>query len=168
MFQVPNLALLSARDNTGGEHFLSNEFSNALKRALVDRRDLAMRMCLCLCCIYEQTAPAEPRARAPGAIAGLLRAGEITPRRLFLLIRLPKQLCFQKGRQMYWKLTSRSTHVPTGVKTPPRHVKRLLEVENGKLCYVVGTVYVDMPLKPNVLEDLARDVSSPFNLPQSR
>ncbi|KAG0661844.1 hypothetical protein C6P46_003735 [Rhodotorula mucilaginosa] len=44
-----------------------------------------------------------------------------------------------------------------GVKTPPRHVKRLLEVENGKLCYVVGTVYVDMPLKPNVLEDLARD-----------
>jgi hypothetical protein len=37
-------------------------------------------------------------------------------------------------------------------EAPPRHVKRLLEVENGKLCYVVGTVYVDMPLKPNVLE----------------
>ncbi|GAA5914516.1 hypothetical protein JCM5296_003057 [Sporobolomyces johnsonii] len=44
-----------------------------------------------------------------------------------------------------------------GVSTPPQHVKRLLEVENGKLCYVIGTVYVDMPLKPNVLEDLARD-----------
>ncbi|GAA5941362.1 hypothetical protein JCM3775_001554 [Rhodotorula graminis] len=44
-----------------------------------------------------------------------------------------------------------------GAKSPPQHVKRLLEVENGKLCYVVGTVYVDMPLKPNVLEDLARD-----------
>ena len=29
----------------------------------------------------------------------------------------------------------------------------------GKLCYIVGTVYMDMPLKPNVLEDLARDVS---------
>ncbi|GAA5836017.1 hypothetical protein JCM3766R1_005130 [Sporobolomyces carnicolor] len=39
----------------------------------------------------------------------------------------------------------------------PRHVKRLLEIENGKLCYVLGTLYVDMPLKPNVLEDLARD-----------
>lgn len=37
-------------------------------------------------------------------------------------------------------------------------MKRLLEVENGTLCYVVGTVYVDMPLKPNVLEDLALDV----------
>ncbi|GAA5896256.1 DNA-directed DNA polymerase delta subunit POL31 [Sporobolomyces salmoneus] len=44
-----------------------------------------------------------------------------------------------------------------GVSTPPKHVKRLLEVENGKLCYVLGTLYVDMPLKPNVLEDLARD-----------
>ncbi|GAA5972676.1 hypothetical protein JCM11641_002969 [Rhodosporidiobolus odoratus] len=44
-----------------------------------------------------------------------------------------------------------------GVTTPPKHVHRLLEIENGKLCYVTGTVYVDMPLKPNVLEDLARD-----------
>ncbi|GAA6064270.1 hypothetical protein JCM10212_001654 [Sporobolomyces blumeae] len=44
-----------------------------------------------------------------------------------------------------------------GVANPPQHVKRLLEVQNGQLCYVVGTLYVDMPLKPNVLEDLARD-----------
>ncbi|PRQ76978.1 hypothetical protein AAT19DRAFT_12396 [Rhodotorula toruloides] len=44
-----------------------------------------------------------------------------------------------------------------GASNRPQHVRRLLEVENGKLCYVVGTVYVDMPLKPNVLEDLARD-----------
>ncbi|GAA5892090.1 hypothetical protein JCM6882_005692 [Rhodosporidiobolus microsporus] len=44
-----------------------------------------------------------------------------------------------------------------GVSTPPQHVNRLLEIENGQLCYVMGTVYVDMPLKPNVLEDLARD-----------
>ncbi|GAA5951073.1 hypothetical protein JCM3765_004673 [Sporobolomyces pararoseus] len=44
-----------------------------------------------------------------------------------------------------------------GVSTPPEHVSRLLEVKNGQLCYVLGTLYVDMPLKPNVLEDLARD-----------
>ncbi|GAA6014880.1 hypothetical protein JCM11491_002147 [Sporobolomyces phaffii] len=44
-----------------------------------------------------------------------------------------------------------------GVANPPHHVKRLLEVQNGQLCYVLGTLYVDMPLKPNVLEDLARD-----------
>ncbi|KAK0483380.1 DNA polymerase alpha/epsilon subunit B-domain-containing protein [Armillaria novae-zelandiae] len=31
----------------------------------------------------------------------------------------------------------------------------------ANLCYVVGTVYMDMPLKPNVLEDIARDHSIP-------
>ncbi len=29
----------------------------------------------------------------------------------------------------------------------------------GQLCLVIGTVYMDMPLKPNVLEDIGRDVS---------
>lgn len=36
----------------------------------------------------------------------------------------------------------------------------MLDVENGKLCYIIGTIYMDMALKPNVLEDLAREVSS--------
>lgn len=36
----------------------------------------------------------------------------------------------------------------------------MLDVENGKLCYIIGTTYMDMALKPNVLEDLAREVSS--------
>ncbi|KAI5478420.1 hypothetical protein MNV49_005169 [Pseudohyphozyma bogoriensis] len=44
-----------------------------------------------------------------------------------------------------------------GATHKPRHVKRVLDVEQGKLCYIVGTVYMDMPLKPNVLEDLARE-----------
>jgi len=41
----------------------------------------------------------------------------------------------------------------------PKLVTRVLEVEKGKLCYIAGTVYMDMPLKPNVMEDVARDVS---------
>lgn len=40
-------------------------------------------------------------------------------------------------------------------------MKRVLDVESGKVCFIVGTVYMDMVLKPNVLEDLAREVSSP-------
>jgi hypothetical protein len=36
----------------------------------------------------------------------------------------------------------------------------VLDVIKGKACFVVGTVYMDMPLKPNVLEDIGRDVSS--------
>ncbi len=36
---------------------------------------------------------------------------------------------------------------------------RVLEIVKNRLCWIVGTVYLDMPLKPNVLEDIARDVS---------
>ena len=39
-----------------------------------------------------------------------------------------------------------------------KHVERVLEVRQGELGWIVGTVYMDLPLKPNVLEDLARDV----------
>lgn len=41
----------------------------------------------------------------------------------------------------------------------PIFVPRVLDVEKGQLSYVIGTVYMDMPLKPNVLDDIARDVS---------
>ncbi|KAL2215546.1 putative DNA polymerase delta subunit 2 [Thermoascus aurantiacus ATCC 26904] len=38
-----------------------------------------------------------------------------------------------------------------------RRVERVLDVRQGELCWVAGTVYMDMPLKPNILDDLARD-----------
>ncbi|KAI0262892.1 hypothetical protein BC834DRAFT_889496 [Gloeopeniophorella convolvens] len=47
----------------------------------------------------------------------------------------------------------------------PQLVSRVLDVLKGQLCYVVGTVYMDMPLKPNVLEDVGRDHSMPAPLP---
>lgn len=40
----------------------------------------------------------------------------------------------------------------------PVYVPRVLDVQKGKLCYIVGTVYMDMPLKPNVLVDLGKEV----------
>lgn len=40
----------------------------------------------------------------------------------------------------------------------PVFVPRVLDVVKGKLCYMIGTVYLDMPLKPNVLDDIAKDV----------
>ncbi|PPQ89124.1 hypothetical protein CVT25_006496 [Psilocybe cyanescens] len=52
-----------------------------------------------------------------------------------------------------------------GIAGNPVLVPRALEVEKGKLCYVIGTVYMDMPLKPNVMIDIARDQSIP-PLPQ--
>lgn len=38
-------------------------------------------------------------------------------------------------------------------------VERVLDVRQGELCWVTGTVYMDMPLKPNILEDVSKDVS---------
>ena len=38
-----------------------------------------------------------------------------------------------------------------------QQVPRVLDVRQGQLCWVVGTVYMDMPLKPNILEDISKD-----------
>lgn len=39
-----------------------------------------------------------------------------------------------------------------------KKVDRVLDVRQGELCWVAGTVYMDMPLKPNILEDISKDV----------
>ncbi|GAB5589849.1 DNA polymerase delta small subunit Cdc1 [Umbelopsis nana] len=37
------------------------------------------------------------------------------------------------------------------------YVSKVLDIQAGKLCYIVGTVYMDMPLKPNILEDITKE-----------
>ncbi|TDZ19659.1 DNA polymerase delta small subunit [Colletotrichum orbiculare MAFF 240422] len=46
-----------------------------------------------------------------------------------------------------------------------RRVNRVLDVRQGELCWVTGTVYMDMPLKPNILEDVSKDrwISAPIS-----
>ena len=44
---------------------------------------------------------------------------------------------------------------------PTRRVERVLDVRQGDLCWVSGTVYMDMPLKPNILDDVSKDVRRP-------
>jgi DNA polymerase delta subunit 2 len=36
-------------------------------------------------------------------------------------------------------------------------VERVLDVRQGQLCWVAGTVYMDLPLKPNILEDMSKE-----------
>ncbi|KAF2133992.1 hypothetical protein P153DRAFT_330716 [Dothidotthia symphoricarpi CBS 119687] len=36
-------------------------------------------------------------------------------------------------------------------------VERVLDVRQGQLCWVVGTVYMEMALKPNVLDDISKE-----------
>ncbi|KAM5342587.1 hypothetical protein ACJ41O_013553 [Fusarium nematophilum] len=46
-----------------------------------------------------------------------------------------------------------------------RRVERVLDVRQGELCWVTGTVYMEMPLKPNILEDVSKDrwISAPVS-----
>jgi len=41
-----------------------------------------------------------------------------------------------------------------------QRVDRVLDVRQGKLCWVIGTIYMEMPLKPNILDDISKDVST--------
>ncbi|KFY73436.1 hypothetical protein V499_06492 [Pseudogymnoascus sp. VKM F-103] len=36
-------------------------------------------------------------------------------------------------------------------------VERVLDVRQGELCWVTGTIYMDMALKPNILDDISKD-----------
>lgn len=40
---------------------------------------------------------------------------------------------------------------------PCKRVERVLDVRQGELCWVIGTIYMEMPLKPNVLEDIGKE-----------
>lgn len=44
-----------------------------------------------------------------------------------------------------------------------RRVERVLDVRQGELVWVTGMIYMDMPLKPNILEDISKDhwISAP-------
>ncbi|KAJ3548432.1 hypothetical protein NMY22_g1264 [Coprinellus aureogranulatus] len=68
----------------------------------------------------------------------------------FVRLRLLKQLVIKNAECKWQRLPDKPVLVP-----------RVLEVTKGKICFIVGTVYMEMPLKPNVLEDLARDNSIP-------
>ena len=49
---------------------------------------------------------------------------------------------------------------PGAKKEKAKLVNRVLDVQQGELCFIVGTIYMDMKLKPNVLEEIAREVSN--------
>ncbi|KAG9255336.1 DNA polymerase alpha/epsilon subunit B-domain-containing protein [Emericellopsis atlantica] len=44
-----------------------------------------------------------------------------------------------------------------------KRVDRVLDVKQGELCWVVGTIFMAMPLKPDILEDVSKDrwISAP-------
>ncbi|KAI9305083.1 DNA polymerase alpha/epsilon subunit B-domain-containing protein, partial [Cunninghamella echinulata] len=41
----------------------------------------------------------------------------------------------------------------------PQYISKTLEVQLDEICYIIGTVYMEMPLKPNVIQDLSEESS---------
>ncbi|KAG5645811.1 hypothetical protein DXG03_005152 [Asterophora parasitica] len=68
----------------------------------------------------------------------------------FVRLRLLREFVEERAHRRWSKIAGEPILVP-----------RVLEVVKSRLCYIVGTVYMDMPLKPNVMEDIARDHSIP-------
>ncbi|KAI0797778.1 DNA polymerase alpha/epsilon subunit B-domain-containing protein [Abortiporus biennis] len=75
----------------------------------------------------------------------------------FVRLRLLRTFVEDQARKRWREVAGNPTYVP-----------RVLEVEKGELCFVIGTVYMDMPLKPNVIEDIARDHSIPSPPPRQK
>ncbi|KAJ3193938.1 hypothetical protein HK101_003786 [Irineochytrium annulatum] len=49
-------------------------------------------------------------------------------------------------------------NVPVGPnQSRARFVERVLDITAGPVCYLVGTVFVDMPLKPSVLDEITNE-----------
>ena len=46
-------------------------------------------------------------------------------------------------------------------------VDRVLDVRQGELVWVAGTVYMEMPLKPNILDDISKHVKHTKQCPLS-
>jgi DNA polymerase delta subunit 2 len=49
-----------------------------------------------------------------------------------------------------------------------KKVDRVLDVRQGDLCWVAGTVYMDMSLKPDILEDVSNDVRVQLSSPNAK
>ncbi|OCH95642.1 hypothetical protein OBBRIDRAFT_745437 [Obba rivulosa] len=75
----------------------------------------------------------------------------------FLRLRLLQGYVEEQARRRWGSIAGNPTYVP-----------RVLDVVKGQLCFIIGTVYMHMPLKPNVIEDLGRDHSLPAPAPREK
>ncbi|EMR10955.1 hypothetical protein PNEG_01100 [Pneumocystis murina B123] len=42
-------------------------------------------------------------------------------------------------------------------KKKVKRASRLLDIVHGEVCWIIGTIYIDVPLKPNILKDIRKD-----------
>ncbi|OAJ44452.1 hypothetical protein BDEG_27677 [Batrachochytrium dendrobatidis JEL423] len=54
------------------------------------------------------------------------------------------------------------------VSSLPQHVPRVVDVQTGVLCYIIGTVFLDMSEKPNILDEVSREEWTALPTPKNK
>ncbi|KAI0807245.1 DNA polymerase alpha/epsilon subunit B-domain-containing protein [Fomes fomentarius] len=108
------------------------------------------------------TRPATTLLAPPEDASFLIKPGEKTYKHqysniYFIRLHTLRKYVEQRAKRSWSEVTGDPVFVP-----------RVLDVEKGQLCFIIGTVYMEMPLKPNVLEDIARDHSIPAPPPREK
>ncbi|UZJ57503.1 hypothetical protein CBS101457_006823 [Exobasidium rhododendri] len=62
-----------------------------------------------------------------------------------------------KGATSALMMSSSQSSSQGSVQIKANYVKRILDVKQGQICFVVGIIYCSMHLKPDVLEELTRE-----------
>lgn len=75
----------------------------------------------------------------------------------------PKGRLVKMATQQWTEGKGTTSHLQLGSsedkqKMKANYVKRILDVKQGQICFVIGTIYCSMHLKPDVLEELTREV----------
>jgi hypothetical protein len=80
----------------------------------------------------------------------------------------PKGRLVKKATEQWWEGKGASSALMRdssqsssqgSLEIKANYVKRILDVKQGQICFVIGIVYCSMHLKPDVLEELTREVS---------
>ncbi|KAF9408365.1 hypothetical protein BGZ94_002340 [Podila epigama] len=64
----------------------------------------------------------------------------------FMRLMLMRPVVLQQAKEKWDSLDSKA-----------KHVDKVLDVQQGEISYLVGTVYIEMKLKPNILNDITKD-----------
>lgn len=74
----------------------------------------------------------------------------------FRLRKLRKSRLLTKARRKWEEEEVKEERSVRGARI--RHTPRILDVQRGQVTYVTGITYMEMKLKPDVLQDLTREV----------
>ena len=69
-------------------------------------------------------------------------------------------LYFMRLAKLKSRVLAKAASKWSTVSPDAKALQRVLDVDQGQMCWIVGTIYMEMKLKPNVIQEMAREVCS--------